>query len=84
MARKTETPADQLTPEDSQRARKKEPRKRTTRKQLDERLAIPLDTHTTIEAILKVDPDSPEAIRQRIRDRAGDEPPPKGSGRARK
>jgi hypothetical protein len=58
--------------------------KRTTRKQLDERLAIPLDQHTTIEAILKVDPDSPEAKRQRVRDRAGDDPPPKGSGRARK
>jgi hypothetical protein len=83
MARKTDLPA-QLTPDEAQRVSKKEPRKRTTRKELDERLAIPLDTHTTIEAILKVDPDSPEAIRQRVRDRAGDEPPPKGSGRARK
>jgi hypothetical protein len=63
---------------------KPEKRKRPTRKQLDERLAIPLDTHTTIEAILKVDPDSPEAKRQRVRDRAGDEPPPKGAGRGRK
>lgn len=80
----TETPSEQLLPKGSQRARKKESHKRATREQLDERLAIPLDAHTTIEAILKVDPDSPEAIRQRIRDRAGDEPPPKGSGRARK
>ena len=62
---------------------KPEKRKRPTRKQLDERLAIPLDTHTTIEAILKIDPDSPEAKRQRVRDRAGDEPP-RGAGRARK
>jgi hypothetical protein len=51
-------------------------RKHPTRKQLDERLAIPLDTHTTIEAVLKVDPDSPEAKRQRVRDRAGDDPGP--------
>ena len=58
--------------------------KRPTREQPEERLAIPLDTHTTVEAIVKVDPDSPEAIRQRIRDRAGDEPPPKGSGRSRR
>jgi len=58
--------------------------KRPTREQLEERLAIPLDTQITVEAISKVDPDSPEAIRQRVRDRAGDEPPPKGSGRARR
>jgi hypothetical protein len=58
-----------------------EKRKRPTREQLDERIAIPLDT---IEAILKVDPDSHEAKRQRVRDRAGDDPPPKGSGRTRK
>jgi len=33
--------------------------KRPTPEQLDERLVIPLDTKTTIESILKVDPDSP-------------------------
>jgi len=58
--------------------------KRPTREKPEERLAIAVDAHATIEAIVKVDPDSPEAIRQRIRDRAGDEPPPKGSGRARR
>jgi hypothetical protein len=61
-----------------------EKHKHPTRDQLDKRLAIPLDAHTTIEAILKVDLDSPEAKRQRVRDRAGDEPPPRGTGRARK
>jgi hypothetical protein len=64
-------------------AKKPENRQRPTRKQLDERLAIPLDTHATIEAILKVEPDSFAAKRQRVRDRAGDEPP-RGAGRARK
>jgi hypothetical protein len=36
------------------------------------------------DANVKVDPDSHEARRQRIRDRAGDDPPPSGAGRARK
>ena len=63
---------------------KPEKHKRVTREHLDERLAIPLDKHTTIEAILKDDPDSPETKRQRVRDRAGDEPPAKGSGRPSK
>jgi hypothetical protein len=53
-------------------SKKPEKHKRVTREHLDERLAIPLDTHTTIAAILKDDPDSPEAKRQRVRDRAGD------------
>ena len=58
-------------------------RKRPTREQFDERLSIPLGAQKS-EAAAEPDPDSPEAIRQRIRDRAGDEPPPKGTGRPRK
>ena len=52
-----------------------EKHKRPTREELDERLAIPLDAHTTIEAILKVDPESEpvdQAERQKARDRAGE------------
>jgi hypothetical protein len=38
-----------------------EPHKRPTPEQLDERHSIPLDPELAIEALLKVDPDSPEA-----------------------
>jgi hypothetical protein len=58
-------------------------RKRPTREQFDERLSIPLGPKA-VEPTAELDPDSPEAIRQRVRDRAGDEPPPKGTGRPRK
>lgn len=53
-------------------------RKRPTRAQLSERLSIPLGA-TEAE-----DPDAFAARRQRIRDRAGDEALPRGTGRARK
>ena len=59
-------------------------RKRPTREQLDERLSIPLGPKPGVDATPELDPDSPEAMRQRIRDRAGEEPPPRGTGRPRK
>jgi hypothetical protein len=59
-------------------------RKRPTREQFDERLSIPLGSKQAVEPATELDPDSPEAIRQRVRDRAGEEPPPKGTGRPRK
>lgn len=52
-----------------------QPHHRPTPEQLDERVVIPLDTKTTIEAILKVDPESEpvdKAQRQKARDRASD------------
>jgi hypothetical protein len=44
----------------------------------------PKPVEPAADASAKVDPDSHEARRQRIRDRAGDEPPPSGTGRPRK
>ncbi len=35
--------------------------KRPTAEQLDERVSIPLDTATTIEALMRVDPDKVDA-----------------------
>ena len=58
-------------------------RKRPTRKQLDERLSIPLGPKDE-EAEAQADAEALAASRQRVRDRAGDEPPPKGTGRPRK
>jgi hypothetical protein len=59
-------------------------RKRPTRKQLDERLSIPLGPKDEIEPDAAAEAESLAASRQRVRDRAGDEPPPKGTGRPRK
>ncbi len=58
-------------------------RKRPTRQQLDERLSIPLGPKDTTE-LSEADAEALAASRQRVRDRAGDEPPPKGTGRPRK
>jgi len=44
----------------------------------------PVPAEPPAESEPKLDPDSHEAMRQRIRDRAGDEPPPSGTGRPRK
>jgi hypothetical protein len=58
--------------------------KRPTRAQLSERLSSSLGPKDSIPEILEVDPDSFAAQRQRIRDRAGDEPLPNGPGRSKK
>jgi hypothetical protein len=45
--------------------KRSEPHHRPTPEQLDERHEIPLDPELAIEALLKVDPDSPEAAAAR-------------------
>lgn len=66
-----------------EKRRRDEPHRRPSAAERDARVVIALDPETAIEALLRVDPDSHEAKRQRARDRAGDVAPPK-LGRAKK
>jgi hypothetical protein len=66
-----------------EKRRRDEPHRRPSTAEMDERVVIALDPETAIEALVKVNPDSHEAKRQRARDRAGDVAPPK-LGRGRK
>ena len=48
--------------------KRKEPHKRPTAEQLDERVKLPDDPAKVIEAILNVDPDAPEVDKTKAND----------------